>query len=73
MGSRQTDQAPAYAYYMDNIKLILIFLVVFNHMIAFQVIDGNVAAEYIYYGILCFICLRLFLCQAICPRGRRTR
>ena len=68
MGSRQTDQAPAYAYYMDNIKLILIFLVVFNHMIAFQVIDGNVAAEF-----LCFICLRLFLCQAICPRGRRTR
>ena len=54
MGSRQTDQAPAYAYYMDNIKLILIFLVVFNHMIAFQVIDGNVAAEYIYYGIFVF-------------------
>ena len=54
MGSKQTDQMPAYAYYMDNIKLILIFLVVFNHMIAFQLIGENLVAEYIYYAIFVF-------------------
>lgn len=54
MGDKTRQQKTSYAYYIDNIKLLLIFLVVFNHMIAFQLKDVNTAANYIYYGIFVF-------------------
>lgn len=54
MGDSSGRQKESYAYYVDNVKLLLIFLVVFNHMIAFQLKDVNIAANYIYYAIFVF-------------------
>ena len=36
MKQRTDSQGVPYSYLVDNIKVVLIFLVVFNHLIAFQ-------------------------------------
>lgn len=43
-----------YSYMIDNIKALLIFLVVFNHMIAFQLVRENEAVRHIWYAITMF-------------------
>lgn len=39
---------------MDNIKILLIFLVVFNHIIAFQLVKADQTVRFIWYGITIF-------------------
>ena len=43
-----------YSYMVDNIKALLIFLVVFNHMIAFQLVRENELIRHIWYAITMF-------------------
>ena len=38
MKQRTDSQGVPYSYLVDNIKVVLIFLVVFNHLIAFQLV-----------------------------------
>ena len=45
MKQRTDNQGVPYSYLVDNIKVVLIFLVVFNHLIAFQLVKvdmGNI-------------------------------
>lgn len=65
------SQGVPYSYLVDNIKVLLIFLVVFNHLIAFQLVKVDVVVRYVWYAITIFICLHLYLCPDICPRSRR--
>lgn len=46
--------AVPYSYLIDNIKVILIFLVVFNHIIAFQLVKTEEVIRYIWYAITIF-------------------
>lgn len=39
---------------VDNIKVLLIFLVVFNHIIAFQLVKVDLVVRYIWYAITIF-------------------
>ncbi len=51
----KTDRsAVPYSYLIDNIKVLLIFLVVFNHIIAFNLVKVDVVVRYIWYGITIF-------------------
>ena len=43
--------AVPYSYLIDNIKVLLIFLVVFNHIIAFNLVKVDMVVRYIWYGI----------------------
>lgn len=54
MKQKNTTQAVPYANLVDNIKVLLIFLVVFNHMIAFQLVREDVVVRYIWYAITVF-------------------
>ena len=51
----KTEQpAVPYSYLIDNIKVLLIFLVVFNHLIAFRLVKVDVVVRYIWYAITIF-------------------
>lgn len=43
-----------YSYLIDNIKVLLIFLVVFNHIIAFCLVKEDIVIRYIWYAITIF-------------------
>ena len=42
MRQRTESQGVTYSYLVDNIKVMLIYLVVFNHLIAFQLVKADV-------------------------------
>ena len=71
MRQRTESQGVPYSYLVDNIKVLLIFLVVFNHLIAFQLVKADIVVRMCGMQLPFFICLRLFLCPAIFPRNRR--
>ena len=48
------EQEIPYSYLIDNIKILLIFLVVFNHIIAFQLVKEDEVVRFIWYGITIF-------------------
>ena len=48
------SQGVPYSYLVDNIKVLLIFLVVFNHLIAFQLVKVDVVVRYVWYAITIF-------------------
>ena len=54
--NRKADARAAvpYSYLIDNIKVLLIFLVVFNHIIAFQLVKTDLVIRYIWYAITIF-------------------
>lgn len=54
MSKNTARQEAPYSFLMDNIKVILIFLVVFNHIIAFQLVKVNETVRYIWYAITIF-------------------
>ena len=64
MKQRTDSQGVPYSYLVDNIKVVLIFLVVFNHLIAFQLVMYGM-------GSPSFTCLLLFLYPDIFPRSHR--
>ena len=43
-----------YSNLVDNIKVLLIFLVVFNHIIAFQLVKEDLVIRYVWYAITIF-------------------
>ena len=47
MKQRMESQGVPYSYLVDNIKVLLIFLVVFNHLIAFQLVKVDVVVRYV--------------------------
>ena len=54
MESKNRKIAVPYAYLVDNIKVFLIFLVVFNHLIAFQLVKVSIGIRHIWYAITIF-------------------
>ena len=51
----KTDRAAVpYSYLIDNLKVLLIFLVVFNHIIAFNLVKVDMVVRYIWYAITIF-------------------
>ena len=54
MKQRTDSQGVPYSYLVDNIKVLLIFLVVFNHIIAFQLVKVDVIVRYVWYAITIF-------------------
>ena len=54
MKQRMESQGVPYSYLVDNIKVLLIFLVVFNHLIAFQLVKVDVVVRYVWYAITIF-------------------
>ena len=53
MRERAGEKVP-YSYLVDNIKVLLIFLVVFNHIIAFQLVKTDMIVRYVWYAITIF-------------------
>lgn len=52
---QKTERASVpYSYLIDNIKVLLIFLVVFNHIIAFRLVKVDMVVKYIWYAITIF-------------------
>lgn len=43
-----------YTYLIDNFKVLLIFLVVFNHIIAFNLVKVDTVVRYVWYAITIF-------------------
>ena len=70
MKQRTDSQGVPYSYLVDNIKVVLIFLVVFNHLIAFQLVKVDMVVRY-GMGSPFFTCLLLFLYLDIFPRSHR--
>ena len=54
MNKNTKEQEIPYSYLVDNIKILLIFLVVFNHIIAFQLVKADQTVRFIWYGITFF-------------------
>ena len=54
MSKNTKEQEIPYSYLVDNIKIFLIFLVVFNHIIAFNLVKVDMVVRYIWYGITIF-------------------
>lgn len=50
----QGQQGIPYSYLVDNIKVVLIYLVVFNHIIAFQLVKADAMVRYIWYAVTIF-------------------
>lgn len=50
----EKTQALPYSCLVDNIKVLLIFLVVFNHIIAFELVKVDIVIRYIWYAITIF-------------------
>ena len=48
MKQRTDSQGVPYSYLVDNIKVVLIFLVVFNHLIAFQLVKVDMVVRYVW-------------------------
>ena len=71
MKQRAEKQVVPYSYLVDNIKVLLIFLVVFNHMIAFQLVKPILSFDISGMESQFSICRPLFLSPAIFPRNRR--
>ena len=56
--------AVPYSYLIDNVKVLLIFLVVFNHIIAFNLVKVDIVVRYIWYALhfphaCIYFCIRL--------------
>lgn len=51
---RENTQVLPYSCLVDNIKVLLIFLVVFNHIIAFELVKVDIVIRYIWYAITIF-------------------
>ena len=47
MSKNTKEQEIPYSYLVDNIKIFLIFLVVFNHIIAFNLVKIDMVVRYI--------------------------
>lgn len=54
MKRKTGSQDTTYSCLVDNIKVLLIFLVVFNHIIAFQLVKVDIIVRYIWYAITIF-------------------
>lgn len=54
MKQNEKRQTIPYSCLVDNVKVLLIFLVVFNHIIAFQLVKVDIVVRYIWYGITIF-------------------
>lgn len=54
MGKKEKGVALPYSYLVDNIKVLLIFLVVFNHIIAFQLVRDDLVVRHVWYAITIF-------------------
>ena len=54
MSKNTKEQEIPYSYLVDNIKIFLIFLVVFNHIIAFQLVKADQVVRFVWYGITIF-------------------
>lgn len=54
MKQKTEKEVLPYSYLVDNIKVLLIFLVVFNHIIAFQLVKVDIVIRYIWYAITIF-------------------
>ena len=68
MSKNTKEQEIPYSYLVDNIKIFLIFLVVFNHIIAFQLVKAD---QVVRLELPYFICRRSYLFPVICPRSLR--
>lgn len=54
MKKRAEQSSVPFSYLIDNIKVLLIFLVVFNHIIAFRLVKTDMVIRYIWYAITIF-------------------
>lgn len=54
MKIRKERAAVPYSCLIDNIKVLLIFLVVFNHIIAFNLVKVDTVVRYVWYAITIF-------------------
>lgn len=54
MRVKKERSAVPYSYLIDNIKVVLIFLVVFNHIIAFNLVKVDIVVRYVWYAITIF-------------------
>lgn len=54
MREKEKGLALPYSYLVDNIKVLLIFLVVFNHIIAFQLVRDDLVVRHVWYAITIF-------------------
>ncbi len=54
MKLRKERPAVPYTYLIDNFKVLLIFLVVFNHIIAFNFVKVDTVVRYVWYAITIF-------------------
>lgn len=54
MKLKKDRAAVPYSYLIDNFKVLLIFLVVFNHIIAFNLVKVDMVVRYIWYAITIF-------------------
>lgn len=73
MNEKQKGQALPYSYLVDNIKVLLIFLVVFNHIIAFQLIRNDMAVRYVWYAITIFhMPAFVFISGYLCKRPQNV-
>ena len=52
MKQRTDSQGVPYSYLVDNIKVVLIFLVVFNHLIAFQLVKVDMVVRYVWLSLI---------------------
>lgn len=51
MKIKKERAAVPYSCLIDNIKVLLIFLVVFNHIIAFNLVKVDTVVRYVWYAI----------------------
>ena len=51
MKLKKERPAVPYTYLIDNFKVLLIFLVVFNHIIAFNLVKVDTVVRYVWYAI----------------------
>lgn len=54
MKFKKERPAVPYTYLIDNFKVLLIFLVVFNHIIAFNLVKVDIVVRYVWYAITIF-------------------
>ena len=71
MSKNTKEQEIPYSYLVDNIKIFLIFLVVFNHIIAFQLVKADQVVRLCGMELPYLIYRRSYLFPVICPRSLR--
>lgn len=54
MKIKKERAAVPYSCLIDNIQVLLIFLVVFNHIIAFNLVKIDTVVRYVWYAIMIF-------------------